>query len=119
VCIYLSFILLVRIVGPRSLTSTSSFDFAAVVALGAVIGRTALLAEPTLAIGLIALATLFTLQALLGLLRQNSAFDRLVHHHPTLLVADGELLRGNMQRVHVVDDEVSPGRTPVRRSKPR
>lgn len=106
VTIYLAFIVLVRLVGPRSLTSTASFDFAAVVALGAVLGRTVLLAEPTLAIGLVALVTLFGMQGLLGWLRQNPRFDRLVHRSPTLLVSDGVLLRENMRRVHVVEDEV-------------
>ena len=116
IVVYLAFIVLVRLVGPRSLTSTASFDFAAVVALGAVIGRTVLLAEPTLAIGLVALTTLFGMQGVLGWLRQNPRFDRLVHRPPTLLVADGVLLRDNMRRVHVVEDEV---RQAVRRSGAR
>ena len=114
--IYLAFIALVRLVGPRSLTSTASFDFAVVVALGAVIGRTALLADPTLAIGVVALVTLFALQGLLGRLRQSPRFDRTVHRPATLLVHDGELLRENMRRVHVVEDEV---RQAVRRSGAR
>ncbi len=114
--IYLAFIVLVRVVGPRSLTSTASFDFAVVVALGAVIGRTALLSDPTLAIGVVALVTLFTLQGLLGRLRQNPRFDRMVHRPATLLVQDGVLLRANMRRVHVVEDEV---RQAVRRAGAR
>jgi uncharacterized membrane protein YcaP (DUF421 family) len=116
VAMYLSFVVLVRLVGPRSLTSTASFDFAAVVALGAVIGRTVLLADPTLAIGVVALVTLFVMQGVLGWLRQDPNVDRLVHRPPTLLVRDGVLLRANMRRVHVVEDEV---RQAVRRSGAR
>ncbi|HEU4513846.1 MAG TPA: YetF domain-containing protein [Nocardioidaceae bacterium] len=106
VMIYLAFIALVRLTGSRSLTGLASFDFAAVVALGAVIGRTILLKEPTLMIGLVALSTLFGMQGLLGLLRQNRRVDRLIHRRPTMLVFQGELLRENMRACHVVEDEI-------------
>lgn len=106
VVIYLAFILLVRIIGSRGLTSLASFDFAAVVALGAVIGRTILLQEPTLLIGLVALTTLFAMQGALGLLRQNRRVDRLIQRRPTMLVSDGVLLTDNMRNCHVVEDEI-------------
>jgi uncharacterized membrane protein YcaP (DUF421 family) len=106
VSIYLAFIVLVRLVGSRSLTSLASFDFAAVVALGAVIGRTILLQEPTLMIGLVALTTLFTMQALLGLLRQSRCVDRLIQRRPTMLVRNGALLHDSMRSCHVVEDEI-------------
>ena len=106
VLIYLAFIVLVRFVGSRSLTSLASFDFAAVVALGAVIGRTILLAEPTLMIGLVALTTLFAMQGLLGLLRQSRRIDRLIHRRPIMLVRNGVLLTQNLRSCHVVEDEI-------------
>lgn len=115
-CMYAAFVLLVRLVGQRSLTSLASFDFAAVIALGAVIGRTVLLRDPTLMIGLVALATLFTLQGLLGTLRQNPRFDRLIHRPAVMLASNGMLLRANMRSVHVVEDEV---RQAVRRAGAR
>jgi uncharacterized membrane protein YcaP (DUF421 family) len=106
VVIYLAFIVLVRLIGSRGLTSLASFDFAAVVALGAVIGRTILLQDPTLPIGLLALATLFAMQGALGLLRQNRRVDRLIQRRPTMLVSNGVLLTGNMRNCHVVEDEI-------------
>jgi uncharacterized membrane protein YcaP (DUF421 family) len=104
--IYVAFMAMVRVVGPRSLTGMSSFDFACVVALGAVVGRTSLLAVPTLAIGVVALATFFGMQAALGLLRQNPRIDRLLNPAPRLLALDGALLPDNMRRAHIVEDEV-------------
>lgn len=104
--IYLAFIVLVRIVGSRGLTSLASFDFAAVVALGAVIGRTILLQDPTLLIGLIALSTLFAMQGALGLLRQSRRVDRLIQRRPTMLVSNGVLLTRNLRTCHVVEDEI-------------
>ena len=106
VVIYLAFIVLVRIVGSRGLTSLASFDFAAVVALGAVIGRTILLQEPTLPVGLVALTTLFAMQGALGLLRQSRRVDRLIQRRPTMLVSNGVLLTRNMRSCHVVEDEI-------------
>jgi uncharacterized membrane protein YcaP (DUF421 family) len=116
VCIYLAFVVLVRLIGQRSLSSLSSFDFACVVALGAILGRTVLLTEPTLAIGLVALVTFFGMQGLLGLLRQNPRVDRLINRPPVLLARHGRLLPDNMRAVHVVEDEL---RQAVRRSGAR
>jgi uncharacterized membrane protein YcaP (DUF421 family) len=104
--IYLTFIVLVRVMGSRVLTGTSSFDLACVVAFGAILGRTVLLADPTLAIGVVALTTFVLMQAALGLLRQSPALYRWLNHPPVLLVADGQLLVANMRRAHVVEDEV-------------
>lgn len=106
VCIYLAFIVLVRLVGPRSLSGVSSFDFACVVAFGAVLGRTVLLTDPTLMIGLVALASFFAMQGLLGVLRQSRRLDRWINRPPTMLVDEGVLLHDNMRRAHIVDDEV-------------
>ncbi len=106
VCIYLAFIVLVRVMGSRVLTGTSSFDLACVVAFGAILGRTVLLTDPTLVIGVIALSTFVAMQALLGLLRQNSALYRWLNCPPVLLVADGILHRDNMRRAHVIEDDV-------------
>lgn len=105
--IYLVFIALVRVTGPRSLTGTSSFDVACVVAFGAVIGRTPLLAEPTLMIGALALATFFVLQGTLGWLRRFSFLDRLVNGAgPIVLVRDGVMQAERLRPAHVTEDDL-------------
>jgi uncharacterized membrane protein YcaP (DUF421 family) len=104
--IYIAFVVLIRVTGPRALTSTSSFDFACVVALGGVLGRTALLKDPTLPIGVIALVTFLCLQALLGSARQNTRVYEWLNPRPVLLVSDGRLLVDNMRAAHVVEDEI-------------
>jgi len=104
--IYLAFIVLIRVTGPRALTSTSSFDFACVVALGAVLGRTALLRNPTLPIGVIALVTFLCMQALLGSARQSSRLYGWLNPRPVLLISDGELLVDNLRAAHMVEDEL-------------
>jgi uncharacterized membrane protein YcaP (DUF421 family) len=104
--IYLTFIALVRVVGQRSLASMSSFDFGCAVALGAVMGRTVLLATPTLVSGMIALASLFTIQGGLGLLRRYRPADRLINRRPVLLMAAARILPENLRRAQVTTDEL-------------
>ena len=60
---YWALVVLVRLLGQRALARMSSTDLATAVALGAVIGRAALGYTPTLGAGVIALVTLFTMQA--------------------------------------------------------
>jgi uncharacterized membrane protein YcaP (DUF421 family) len=104
--VYLIFIALVRVVGQRSLASMSIFDFGCAVALGAVMGRTVLLATPTLVSGMIALATLFAIQGSLGLVRQHGYADRLINRRPVLLMAADRILQENLRRAHVTHDEL-------------
>lgn len=104
--IYLSFIVLVRMVGQRSLASMSSFDFGCVIALGAVMGRTVLLETPTLLTGIVGLGTLFAMQGVLGVLRTQQRLDRLMNRSPVLLMSGDRLLRDNMRKAHVVEDEI-------------
>jgi uncharacterized membrane protein YcaP (DUF421 family) len=58
-CMYLAFIALIRLVGQRSLAAMGSFDLALVVAVGSVVARAALLRDPSLLEGIIAITTLF------------------------------------------------------------
>ena len=104
--IYLALVVLVRIIGQRSLASMSSFDFGCVVALGAVLGRTVLLRDPTLLIGVVALTTFFVMQGALGVLRRHRTFDRMINRSPILLMDGPELMLENMRRSHVSEDEL-------------
>jgi len=106
VVMYLLMVLLVRMLGPRLLSGMSGFDLAALIAFGAIIGRTALGLLPTLGSGLIALGTLVVLQASLGLARANRVGFAVVDHHPMLLMAGSRMLPDNMARAHVMPSEV-------------
>jgi uncharacterized membrane protein YcaP (DUF421 family) len=84
----------------------SSFDFGVAVALGAVMGRTVLLLQPTLLTGLVAMTVLFATQAVLGALRTHRRVDRLRNRPPVLLMAGRTPLVENMRRSHVTEDEL-------------
>jgi uncharacterized membrane protein YcaP (DUF421 family) len=104
--VYLAFLILIRIVGQRALAAMSSFDFAAAIALGAVMGRAVLGYTPTLAAGVLGMATLFALQAAFGVLRRNRRLDRTLSNLPMLLMANGAVLSGNLRKAKMVEDEL-------------
>jgi len=104
--IYLTFLVLIRIVGQRALATMSSFDFAAAVALGAVMGRVILGYTPTLLAGVIGLSTLFTLQAIFGIVRRNPRADTVLSNLPLMLMTGGRLLDENLRKAHIVENEL-------------
>lgn len=104
--IYLTFVVLLRLVGQRALANMSSFDLAAATAIGAVMGRVILGYTPTLVAGVIGLMTLFGLQALFVCLRRNRRADAALTNLPLLLMANGELLEHNLRRAHIIEDEL-------------
>ncbi len=106
--IYVSFVVLIRLTGQRALTSRSSFDFAAVIALGAVAGRVILGYTPTLLAGVIGLTSLLALQAGFGILRRFAWVDNAMSNRPLLLMADGRLLPENLRKAHLIEDELRP-----------
>ena len=92
---YLAFLVLIRIVGQRALSAMSSFDFAAAIALGAVMGRAVLGYTPTLVAGVLGMSTLLALQSAFRILRL-----------PLLLLANGEVVVENLRRAKISEDEV-------------
>jgi uncharacterized membrane protein YcaP (DUF421 family) len=104
--IYVAFLVLIRIAGQRALATMSSFDFAAAVAFGAVIGRVTLGYTPTLLAGVISLTTLFALQASFGRLRRARPVDRVISNLPLLLMANGQVIEQNLRRHQIAQDEL-------------
>jgi uncharacterized membrane protein YcaP (DUF421 family) len=105
VAMYLLFVLLTRVLGQRSLLGTSTLDLACVAAFGAVIGRTTLLATPTLLGGVIALTTLFALQALLRMLGARPV-GRSLSRVPVVLMRDAEPDTDAMARCGISEDDL-------------
>jgi uncharacterized membrane protein YcaP (DUF421 family) len=105
VLVYVAVIVLTRLAGVRSLAKMSSFDFAATVAVGSTVSSTALGTSP-LANGVVALAMLYGLQYAIATLRRRNVFRGAVDNQPILLMADGEVLDGNLQHSRVSREEL-------------
>lgn len=106
VVFYFGVILLLRVFGQRTLASLSSFDLAAIIAMGALIGRSILGDTPTLAAGILGLATLLILQALTGIGRRFGVIRSIVNSPAVVLMAGREILTDNLSRTHVDHDEL-------------
>lgn len=102
--IYVLLIAFSRLIGPRSFSQMTAFDFAVTVALGAVVGSTAAGAVG-LPAGLLALASLFTFRGTVAILRRHG-FDRWVDNRPLMLFREGAFQTINLRRAKVTPDDV-------------
>ncbi|EWT06883.1 hypothetical protein N864_14360 [Intrasporangium chromatireducens Q5-1] len=103
---YVAMVLMVRLLGPRILARLSSFDMAAVIAFGAVIGRAALGDTPRFGGGLVALGTLVALQVVAGRLRRVRWGDRALMRHAVLLMAGSVVVEENLHRSHITASDL-------------
>lgn len=103
--VYLTVIALTRLAGPRSLAKMSSFDFAATVAVGSTVASVAVASVP-LAAGALALGMLFGLQYLVATLRRKNLLYGLVDNRPLLVMADGQVLEGNLRHARLSRSEL-------------
>jgi uncharacterized membrane protein YcaP (DUF421 family) len=103
---YVTVLVLVRIIGQRSIAAVSVVDLGCVVALGAVLGRAMLLETPTLLSGVIVATTLFALQTLFHALRRNPSLDRWLNPAPIVLMDGPTALPDNMRRARVNQDDL-------------
>lgn len=104
--IALTLLVLVRLGGQRNLATMSAVDVACVTALGAVVGRTALLAVPTLLTGMIALVSLFGMRHLLATMEQRPRWRRLLTRRPVVVMRDGLHCAEALRRTGFSDDDL-------------
>lgn len=105
---YLALVVLVRMLGQRVLARVASSDLATIVALGAVIGRAALGYTPTLGAGLLALLTLFGMQAAAGQVKRWRVAERVLQNPPVLLMQGSTVIHENLHKVHLVEADLWP-----------
>ncbi|PDP84521.1 hypothetical protein CQJ94_28050 [Glycomyces fuscus] len=103
--IFAAVITYTRIAGLRSFSKMSSFDFAMTVAVGSLVATVAV-AQVSLVEGMAALAVLYLLQVAIALLRRFAPFKQAVDNTPLLLVSDGTMLRDNMRRSRITEDDL-------------
>ena len=99
---------LVRVVGLRSFSKMTAFDFVATVAMGSLLAAAATAASwVTFGQALIATAMLLGLQACLALLRRKSRRLRdLIGNRPVLLMENGEFCEAALQLTRVAREDV-------------
>lgn len=105
--LYALVLVLIRVMGQRTMASLSSFDLAAAVALGAVVGRAILGYTPTLAAGALGLVTLLVLQAATGQLRRYRKGIAAISNRAFVLMAGNEIVEVNLRKTHVSETEIT------------
>ena len=103
--VYAVLVILVRLVGLRSFSKMTSIDFAMTITTGAVLASTLLNQSPPLAQGVVALATLFGLQAAVSWGRRHG-LSAVVDNDPLVLMAGDRMLRDNLRRARVTENDV-------------
>lgn len=104
--LYLLFLVLVRLLGQRILTSRSSLDVMLVITLGAVLGRAILGASTDLMGGAVAVLSLLLIQAVFSRLRRWRPTEHLVRLRPVVLIWNGTILEDHVQRTRLDDADL-------------
>lgn len=104
---YLLTIVITRLVGLRSFTTFSSFDFLITLSMGALLASTVVSREVALAEGFTAVFTLFLLQMGVSLIRARWGWiKKVIDNQPTLLMENGQVLHDNLRAVRITEDEL-------------
>lgn len=90
----------------RTLAQWTAIDFAAAVAIGAIMGRTALDSKQSFAVGAVALVTLLGLHTIVITARFNRVFAKLVDHRVRVLVDHGRLRVDQLRLCGLTDNDV-------------
>ncbi|MFX0543256.1 DUF421 domain-containing protein [Roseovarius sp. S4756] len=101
-------ILLVRIVGLRSFSKMTNFDFVMTVAMGSLLAGASQSSDwPPLLQTFAAMAALFAVQYGVSRLRYASPrFDEVVQNTPVLLMRDGVILQDVLRNTRVTEDDL-------------
>ncbi len=104
---YLFTIIATRLVGLRSFTKFSSFNFLITLSMGALLASTVVSRKVALVEGAIAIITLFLLQLAVSLGRTHwSWVKKVIDNQPTLLMENGLVLHDNLRAVRITEDEL-------------
>lgn len=98
---------LTRLNGLRSFSKQSAFDFPITVATGSVIASTISGQDTPLAIGIVAAAGLFSLQALIAFLRiRFNPFESAIDNSPLLLMEGERIIDANLRAARMSREDL-------------
>jgi len=99
---------LVRIVGLRSFSKMTSFDFVMTVAAGSLLaGAAQSTSWPAFAQAMLAMAGLFLVQYVTALLRKSSdTLAHIIQNEPVLLMRDGKIIRSALVETRVAERDL-------------
>jgi uncharacterized membrane protein YcaP (DUF421 family) len=95
--IYVALLICVRLVGLRSFSKMSSFDFAITVAIGSLVATVLVSKDPPVLQGAMAVASLFIIQFVVSQIRSHTSWmTKIVDNQALLLMVGEEVLEDNL-----------------------
>lgn len=104
--IYLTALIGLRLGERRTLAQWTRIDFAAAVAAGAIVGRTATAENQSYAVGAVALLSIVPVHRTASLLRFHPRFGRLTDHRVRVLVVDGKVRPRQLRICGLTDSDL-------------
>ncbi len=107
VLIYLTAVVVLRLAERRTIAQWTIIDFATAVAMGAIIGRTAVAGSESYITGAVAIIALSLAHRAASLVRLTSPGRRVLDHGIRVLVADGVVSHGELRRCGLTVDDLA------------
>lgn len=104
--IYVVIIVLTRLMGKRSFSKMSSFDFAITVALGSMVATTVLSKSVGLWDGTVGIAVMYVLQLGMAYLRRFKIISKITDNTPLLLMKGNKVLHDNLKKARVTESDL-------------
>ncbi|AZA14184.1 DUF421 domain-containing protein [Corynebacterium choanae] len=99
---YVALLVMLRIVGARSLAKFNAFDFAVTVAVGSMLATAVTSTDLAFSSGLAAIALMLVLQFIVArLIRDRLGLRKLVTASPVVLVRNGAMVEAGMQKARL------------------
>ena len=106
VLMYVTALMALRLGERRTLAQWTVIDFATAVAMGAIIGRSAIAGSQSYLTGAVAVCTLVAVHRVASLVRFNALLGKLVDHRVRVLVVEGELRSRELRRCGLTDNDL-------------
>lgn len=107
VVLYLVVLLMFRLTGRRSLGQATPFDFVLLLLIGEATQQALLGSDSSLTKAVLVIVTLLSIDVALSLAKRRWRFaEKLIEGVPTVLVADGNILRDRLHKARVSEDDV-------------
>lgn len=104
--IYLVALAGLRISQRRTLAQWTAIDFAAAVAIGAIVGRTAIAGTQSFVVGAVALLTILTAHYVVSVGRFSPLVAKLVDHRVRVLIDHGHLRKDQLRICGVTENDI-------------
>jgi uncharacterized membrane protein YcaP (DUF421 family) len=106
VLMYATALVALRVGERRTLAQWTIIDFATAVAMGAIIGRTAIAGTQSYLTGAVAVCTLVAIHRLASVMRFQPLIGKLFDHRIRVLVAEGKLRREELRKCGLTDEDL-------------